>query len=55
MKTETSQTTESAIAYEPMLATVLRPKMADEALDLIEKGKEIEMENKYFRTDVEVR
>lgn len=30
-----------------MLSTVLRPQMASEALDLIEQGKEIEMENQY--------
>ncbi len=39
--------TETAIGYEPMLAIVLRPQMADEALELIEQGKEIEMENQY--------
>ena len=44
---KTSQTTETAIAVEPVLATVLRPQMADEALELIEQGKEIEMENQY--------
>jgi len=44
---KTSQTTEPAITVDTVLATVLRPKMADEALELIEQGKEIEMENQY--------
>jgi hypothetical protein len=35
------------IADDRVLATVLRPQMADEALELIEQGKEIEMENQY--------
>ena len=42
---KTSQIIEPAIAVEPVLATVLRPQMASEALELIEQGKEIEMEN----------
>lgn len=41
------QTTDPAIAVQPVLATVFRHKMADEALELIEQGKEIEMENQY--------
>jgi hypothetical protein len=45
---ETTQNTEPAIEVEPVLATVLRPQMASEALELIEKGKEIEMENQYI-------
>ncbi len=35
------------IADDRVLATVLRPQMANEALELIEQGKEIEMENQY--------
>lgn len=30
-----------------VLASVLRPQMASEALELIEQGREIEMETKY--------
>ena len=44
---ENNQQCTANITDDRVLATVLRPQMASEALELINQGKEIEMENQY--------
>lgn len=44
---QNNQNSAANIADDRVLAIVLRPQMADEALELIEQGNEIEMENQY--------